>query len=217
MIILTSNTPVRIPMKDERKTGYQFLSPIIDEKTEKVIGFHPGIDLNSGKTGEADNGLPVYAMAAGEVIYSRNTGSGWGNLVVIKHPGILINGKVVYSRYAHFRKINVKKGDFVTTSSVIGECGKTGTKSSHCHWEAIIQPLPSWTTYVYGWEKAKLLNYFFDPYNLIKMANDQQKDYFLEAQEWAKKNGISNGDRMREPATRGEVMEMMRRLYELVK
>jgi murein DD-endopeptidase MepM/ murein hydrolase activator NlpD len=50
----------------------------------KVYGYHLGADWNLG-SGAADKGLPVYAVADGEIVEVLTDWSGWGNIVFIRH------------------------------------------------------------------------------------------------------------------------------------
>lgn len=63
------------------------------------------------------------------------------------------------------------------------------------------------------------MNYAYKDYPaIIKKAglNIPKKDepWYAEAQEWAKENGISDGERPEEPATRAEVWQMLKRMEE---
>ena len=69
-----------------------------------------------GKVGD-----PVYAAAAGQVVYAADGLKEYGNLVLIKH----INGYV--TAYAHNSKMLVKSGQNVTAGQKIAEMGATGT------------------------------------------------------------------------------------------
>lgn len=75
-----------------------------------VVKKHSGIDL--GGTHHAE----VYAVADGEVTFA-GVQKAFGNCVEIKHT---VNGKTIYSFYAHLSKINVKAGQKVTQGEVIG-------------------------------------------------------------------------------------------------
>lgn len=176
------------PMLDERKTGYSFLAPVY--KKGKWQAWHCGEDLNSGNSASADFKLEIKPMAKGKVIYSRNAGIGWGNLLVIWHEELK-----VWSRYAHFYKVNVKEGDEVDLNTVIGLCGKSGTGSVHCHWEVIIKHLPgTWTLYPNGWNKKKVLEYWTSPYeflNKINMTTPQVSEFAKESFDKAK-NKLAN-------------------------
>lgn len=86
--------------------------------------FHDGIDL-SGKKG--DN---ILASAMGVVIYSASRISGYGKMVVIKHPS-------GYSTvYAHNDRNKVNKGEKVKKGQVIASMGQTGRATGvHLHFE----------------------------------------------------------------------------------
>lgn len=133
--VKTSKTVPVISKHADNKTSYiggieKFKFPTNPVKITSYYGwrsgkrFHDGIDLD-GNTGD-----PIYAAAMGVVIYSDNRISGYGNMVVIKHPS-------GYSTvYAHNDKNKVKKGDKVKQGQVIAVLGATGRASgSHLHFE----------------------------------------------------------------------------------
>lgn len=80
---------------------------------------HDGIDI------KAPPGTPIRAAEAGRVIHSDNALAGYGNLIILKHPGN------VSTVYAHNRRNLVKVGDFVQKGQVIGEVGRTGRATTH--------------------------------------------------------------------------------------
>lgn len=95
-----------------------------------IIHFHKGLDL------VAPQGTPIYASGDGTIknIEYNNTGSGYGNSIVIDHG---VDG--LTSRYAHLSSINVKKGQKVKRGEQIGECGSTGMSTApHLHYEIMI-------------------------------------------------------------------------------
>jgi hypothetical protein len=81
----------------------------------KITRPHPGIDY------AAPAGSPVWAVAAGEVIYRARAG-GFGNLVKVRHK----NGYVSY--YAHLSRYasGLRVGSRVEQKQVIGYVGSTG-------------------------------------------------------------------------------------------
>jgi murein DD-endopeptidase MepM/ murein hydrolase activator NlpD len=84
---------------------------------------HDGIDLS------APEGTLVRAAAAGEVIYTGNQ-SGYGSIVILRHPGSLI------TLYAHNSAVLVKDGDRVGAGSPIAKVGMSGrTTGPHLHFE----------------------------------------------------------------------------------
>lgn len=85
---------------------------------------HRGMDI------AAHVGEPVFAMADGEVIYSDNKMSGYGNVVVIKHANNMT------TLYAHNSELKAKKGDKVTQGTLIALLGNTGRSTGpHVHFE----------------------------------------------------------------------------------
>lgn len=85
---------------------------------------HKGIDI------AAEPGTPIKAVADGKVIYSDNKQRGYGNLVIIQHPGDVV------TVYAHNRRNLVDEGDTVRQGAVIAELGNTGRSTGpHLHFE----------------------------------------------------------------------------------
>ena len=86
--------------------------------------FHKGIDY------AASSGTPVYASAAGKVIYSGYNSGGYGKLVIIEHS----NGYQTY--YAHNSKLYVNVGETVSQGECIAGVGTTGDSTgNHLHFE----------------------------------------------------------------------------------
>jgi len=178
---------------------------------DKVPGLkiHTGADLNWGASAGADLGRPVKAIAYGVVVYSREAGAGWGNMMVVWHKAYGI-----WSRYAHLDKRWYDEGQVVKEGQEIGACGKTGTTSPHLHFDIIRKELPKWTNYTYKWSEAKLREYYLDPLKYIEgikkaeMSNQPQKT-LRPAVDWAIESKITNGDRPQDPATREEIMQML--------
>ena len=75
-------------------------------------------------------GTPVYAAAAGTVIYSGDRVRGYGNMVVLKHSGGLV------TVYAHNSVLLVKTGEQVLLGQEIARVGDTGRSTApHLHFE----------------------------------------------------------------------------------
>ncbi len=84
--------------------------------------YNTGANLNFGSMFE-DVGLPVYAIASGEVIF-RDELPVWGNVTVIRHDPLLTpDGLVAYSRYSATQNMLVEVGDRVFRGQQIGEIG----------------------------------------------------------------------------------------------
>jgi len=94
--------------------------------------FHTGLDMLS-QTGDEK----VHPVKPGVVVLAQFH-TQYGNTVVVRHT----NG--VESLYAHLANIDVKLGDKVTTESVLGNIGSTGSSSTgkHLHLEILIGGYP---------------------------------------------------------------------------
>lgn len=80
---------------------------------------HYGIDL----TGEKE----IYSIGNGQVLYIGYDNSG-GNTVIIQYDDVdMCNGKTqnLIARFMHFENILVKKGENVTTQTILGTMGGT--------------------------------------------------------------------------------------------
>lgn len=85
---------------------------------------HKGIDI------AAEAGEPVYAVAAGEVIYAGDGLTGYGNVVILRHDN------KVTSLYAHNTELKVKVGNEVKQGDLIALLGSTGHSTGpHVHFE----------------------------------------------------------------------------------
>jgi murein DD-endopeptidase MepM/ murein hydrolase activator NlpD len=97
---------------------------ISSEYGERWGKVHKGIDI------AADSGEPVYAVAAGEVIYAGDGLRGYGNVVILRHDNKLT------SLYAHNTELKVKAGDEVKQGDLIALLGSTGHSTGpHVHFE----------------------------------------------------------------------------------
>jgi lipoprotein NlpD len=82
-----------------------------------------GVDI-AGRVGD-----PVYASAAGKVVYSGEGIPAYGKLVIIRHNSTYL------SAYAHNSQILVKEGQTVARGQKIAELGTTGGKEAKLHFE----------------------------------------------------------------------------------
>jgi lipoprotein NlpD len=96
-------------------------------KGKVLAGFsdatNKGVDI-SGKIGD-----PVYASAAGRVVYSGAGLRGYGKLIIIKH------NQTYLSAYAHNSNLLVKEGQTVTKGQKIAEIGNTDSDQAKLHFE----------------------------------------------------------------------------------
>jgi murein DD-endopeptidase MepM/ murein hydrolase activator NlpD len=92
---------------------------------------HDGIDIL------AEKGTLIHAAQEGDVIYSGAKIKGYGNLVILRHPGGMI------TVYAHNDKNLVTEGAHVNKDAVIAEVGRSGNASfSHLHFEVRVSEIP---------------------------------------------------------------------------
>ena len=84
--------------------------------------FHKGLDLKA-------HYVSVRAAKGGRVVYAGRLG-GYGNLIIISHPG------GYKTAYGHLSRIYVRKGSRVVQGTVIGKSGNTGYSTGpHLHFE----------------------------------------------------------------------------------
>lgn len=90
-------------------------------------GLHDGNAVDLG----CPTGTPIYAAAAGTVIFAKlGNNGGYGNLVIISHP----NG--TETLYAHQSAILTHPGEQVSQGEAIGAVGSTGRSTGpHLHFE----------------------------------------------------------------------------------
>lgn len=93
----------------------------------KVIGNFSG--YNKGINIKGRMGDPIYATAAGKVVYSGSGLRGYGNLVIIKHNSLFL------SAYAHNSTVLIKEGTNVKAGQKIAEMGNTGARQVMLHFE----------------------------------------------------------------------------------
>jgi murein DD-endopeptidase MepM/ murein hydrolase activator NlpD len=85
---------------------------------------HDGIDLAVAED------TPVRAACDGVVAYAGNGMRGYGNVIIVQHPGALA------TVYAHNHELAVRQGDLVTRGEIIARSGQTGRVTGpHLHFE----------------------------------------------------------------------------------
>ena len=93
-------------------------------------GFHEGVDFR-GRSGD-----PIQATADGIVTKAFWNG-GYGRYIEISHG----NGYV--TKFAHMKKMLVKRGDKVSRGQIIGQVGNSGRSTgSHLHYEILYNGKP---------------------------------------------------------------------------
>lgn len=115
----TSSTTWQMPMKNAYCTwkSYSNMSWATYTNNSGDRDYHLGIDIYG------TNGY-VNAAASGKVVAASSSTSGAnGRYVVIQHT---VNGKQVYSFYAHLASVNVSVGQSVSAGTKIGVAGGSG-------------------------------------------------------------------------------------------
>ncbi len=103
--------------------AHDFIWPI---SGNVLKGFGQAADgiRNDGVNISATPGAEVRAAAGGEVVYAGSELAGFGNLILIRHPGGWVTA------YAHSDAMRVKEGDLVKQGQPIATAGQTGNASS---------------------------------------------------------------------------------------
>lgn len=97
-----------------------------------------GADFHTGLDFAAPSGTPVHAISNGTVVSAGPSGSGYGNLIRIRHTG------GVESWYTHLATVAVKPGTRVSAGQVIGAVGTTGNSTGpHLHLEIRLDDQPT--------------------------------------------------------------------------
>lgn len=121
--------------KDKLWSG-SFILPIDSEITSpfgnkrvyngKMNGFHQGLDLR------ARTPVPIRSPEGARVVLAKDLYY-TGGTVILDH------GHGLFTVYAHMSKLDVKKGDRLEKSAILGLSGATGRISGpHLHWGAVL-------------------------------------------------------------------------------
>lgn len=101
----------------------EFVWPV-SGKVLKGYGAGGGGQRNDGVNISAAKGTEIRAAASGEVVYAGSELAGFGNLVLIRHPGGWVTA------YAHSDAMLVNEGDLVRQGQAIAKVGSTGNAGS---------------------------------------------------------------------------------------
>jgi len=124
--VLLASTPSIWPTKGWLSSGFGYRkSPFTGEKE-----FHRGIDISTRLGG------PILAPADG-IVAKVYWDHGYGRTMIIKH------GHGLFTKYAHLKKILVKKGQFVRRGETVALVGNTGRSTGpHLHYEVHLNRVP---------------------------------------------------------------------------
>lgn len=142
--------------------GYGWL-----DKTDGGMTYHPGMDLNSGGSCNADEGLAVVAPLAGlvrAVLFWNGSSQGEGNHVWVELDDPCLPGPTWWHT-DHLQRIDVGVGQRLPPGGAIGTCGRTGGwDCAHAHTELLTgPPKDGWWQWPYGWSRASVEAAYWSP------------------------------------------------------
>lgn len=115
--------PVTVVPHEPNKPVSAWYWPAHGQLIGRFCGENHGINI-SGCLGD-----PIFATAAGKVVYCGNGLRAYGNLIILKHNSTYL------SAYAHNSRVLVKAGEWVKGGQKIAEMGDTGTHRVMLHFE----------------------------------------------------------------------------------
>ena len=98
--------------------------------------FQPNDPSRNGIEIGGEEGQPIVAAAAGEVVYSGNGLIGYGELIIVKHSDRML------SAYAHNRKRLVSEGQKVASGEQLAEMGRDDRNQAMLHFEIRVNGTP---------------------------------------------------------------------------
>ena len=136
----------------------------IYQRTKFKGQMHTGIDIN--RCDDVDEGLPVYAVADGLIVFAGVGAGSWGNLVVVRHPDGM------WSRYGHLKNIaaRIRKGESCSRGALLGTIGRGHKEqfNAHLHFDMCKTSLwggnPSWWS---AKNPAEIIRNYVDPVEFI--------------------------------------------------
>lgn len=128
---VTTKTPIALPIEKTTVIAEREPTTIVKHWNWPALGSTIGgfSSSNKGMNIAGHRGDPVFATAAGKVVYSGHGLRGYGNLIIIKHNSMFLTA------YAHNSHVLVKDGEWVTAGQKIAEIGSTGADRVMLHFE----------------------------------------------------------------------------------
>ena len=127
--------------------------------------FSSGADLSLVKPSQES--VMVHAAANGVVIFVGRLPI-WGNIIVIRHYPIAVDGQVIYGRYARAASMTVKMGQAVTRGEPIGTINAEGELST-LHFD--LSPTAILATHPGHWarrDRDGVFKHYLDPREFIE-------------------------------------------------
>ena len=115
----TKQPPVSVSPLPEVTGSLNFDWPVQGKVISEFGSMASGVK-NAGINIETALGTPIHAAADGVVSYTGNELKGYGNLILIRHPGDYVTA------YAHAETVLVARGAKVVRGQVIAYAGTTG-------------------------------------------------------------------------------------------
>jgi hypothetical protein len=142
--------------------GYGWL-----DKTDGGMTYHPGLDLNSGGSCNADEGAGVVAPLAGivrAVFYWNGTSMGEGTHAWVELDDPCLPG-ATWWHTDHLLDVSVGVGQRLVPGQPIGLCGRTGGwDCAHAHTELLTgPPAQGYWQWPYGWSRAQVEAAYWNP------------------------------------------------------
>ncbi len=158
---------------EERQTGQVWPGEWVDATgydKKYSLGYHTGADLNLNKpTWNLDAHSGIYAIGKGVVTYAQvYSKKVWGAIIIIDHG--IIDGKPLFSRYAHVEDIMVEVGQKVKTGEQIASVGNgEGLFSYHLHFDiSETEILKDWPSHWPGRNQALVHEHYVDPMEWLR-------------------------------------------------
>lgn len=158
------------PATGKRHDGWYVATRFAEQYT---MGLHTGEDWNGKGGGNTDLGQPVYAVANGRVVFARNCGRLWGNVVIVEHLFYENHARrEMRSLYAHLDEMKVTEGEEVRRRQPIATVGQDPDKlfNAHLHLELRLDAAlaPTYWPSSDGRDAAWLREHYVDPSAFIK-------------------------------------------------
>jgi murein DD-endopeptidase MepM/ murein hydrolase activator NlpD len=114
---------------------------------------HLGEDWNKTTGGNTDCGEPVFAAASGQIIFAKDAGAGWGNVIIIEHTAS--DGTKIQSLYGHLETIARTEGAVKRREQIGTIGGANGRYPCHLHFEIRSNDCPVWNQTGNGYADEK--------------------------------------------------------------
>lgn len=187
--------------------GYTFKEPLVPGNP--AAGLHTGVDYNGPGAGNADLGMPVFAIADGIVRYVGNrTDINFGKTVIYEIPLSMklkqdLSCDSLFARSMHHADYHVNVGQSIKAGEGIATVGNTGTTWAHNHLD-LYKSTISYGGVHFNYDKNTRLESYLDSFEFIQahLQDDEAVTPLLPYQRIVGASGVNH----RESATTGSVI-----------